>query len=411
MLTQLNKSHTTNTEILNLAKQSLSQFLKREDIGFSQLPRRSSLWSTADELGKKLRNKYNQIVVVGLGGSSLGIKAFSQALYCENIFFIDNVDVLQYENVLQNLKDPQKTLWAFISKSGSTIETLCTLEFASQWYLEKKLDLINNSIVISENKKSPLTQWADQHNIPRLEIPLDVGGRYSVLSPVGMFVASFLNLNVEAFKLGSQDALNSPDVVSEFIAQSLQSFQRQEAITLFWFYNSSLFSLGGWIQQLWAESLGKKVNLQGQLAPFVSTPMYSIGASDQHSILQQVMEGRRDKFVVFFRFEKNEAGKTILIKPQFKETQSLAGKTMGTLLGVEADATEQSLRESGVSTLAYSTKVVDEKSLGYLFMFFQLAVAAIGEALQINAFDQPGVELGKRLANEKLNKAKLSDSL
>jgi len=249
---------------------------------------------------------------------------------------------------------------------------------------------------------------ADKNQIPRLEIPLDVGGRFSVLSPVGMFVASFLNLQVDDFRAGARKALLSEDLISEFIAQTIQSFERKESITLFWFYNSSLFSLGGWLQQLWAESLGKKVNLSGEAAPFVSTPIYAISASDQHSILQQVIEGLKDKFVVFLRFEKNEQGSVVLNNSHFAETKNLVQKTMGVLLAAEAEATEEALRKSGVSTFACSTKVMDEFTLGYVFMFFQLVVAGIGEYLQINAFDQPGVELGKRLAKEKLNKAELS---
>ena len=118
-----------------------------------------------------------------------------------------------------------------------------------------------------------------------------------------------------------------------------------------------------------------------------------------------VMEGARDKFVVFLRVEESEAGSQRLQKSQFSETKELVGRTMGELLKFEALATQEALTQSGVSTLTLKTKVLDEQSLGYLFMFWQLVVAGLGEYLQIDAFNQPGVELGKRLAKEKLQKA------
>ena len=117
------------------------------------------------------------------------------------------------------------------------------------------------------------------------------------------------------------------------------------------------------------------------------------------------MEGARDKFVIFLRVEESEAGSQRLSKAHFKETQDLQGRTMGELLRVEALATQEALTQNGVSTLTLKTKVLDEETLGYLFMFWQLVVAGMGEYLQIDAFSQPGVELGKRLAKEKLKKA------
>ncbi|MCX7979190.1 MAG: glucose-6-phosphate isomerase, partial [Bdellovibrionaceae bacterium] len=242
------------------------------------------------------------------------------------------------------------------------------------------------------------------HSIPTLPVPFDVGGRFSVLSPVGMFLAAWSGLDLDKFRRGAEGALTNKITVTEFTAQVLASFSRSEWITLFWFYCSELYSLGLWLQQLWAESLAKATDRRGAPAPRVSTPMCAIGASDQHSILQQVMEGARDKFVVFLRVSEAESEFRKLNAPIFSETQNLRGRGMGGLLAAEAEATEEALSHSGVSTLVLRTKVLDEQTLGYLFMFFELVVGALGEALDINAFDQPGVELGKRLAKQKMAK-------
>src|SRR5690606_36999200 len=135
------------------------------------------------------------------------------------------------------------------------------------------------------------------------------------------------------------------------MAHFMWSFQQDKWITLFWYYNSRAHSLGMWLNQLWAESLGKRTNRQTQPAPRASTPMWAIGAVDQHSVLQQVMEGTKDKFVLFHRFDDAEGGRQTLNQPQFEETRLLRNKTMGSLLQAEAIATEQALKSNGVPTL------------------------------------------------------------
>ncbi|WII73523.1 glucose-6-phosphate isomerase [Bdellovibrio sp. 22V] len=398
-------AHKLDDSISQKCQESLKLFLQRKDIGFPQLVERVQLWQQSHKVGQEFNHRFKKIVIVGLGGSSLGTRVIAEVFNAKNIFFIDNVDALEFETLVDELGDLRNVGWAFISKSGTTIESLCALEFLDQIYKEENLHLASQSVVISENKDNTLTAWAKKNEIPTCEIPLDVGGRFSVLSPVGMMPASFLGLDLEKFRVGAMRALNDTALVTQTMAQVVQSYQREEWITLLWFYNSRLKNMGLWFQQLWAESLGKKVDRAGGKAPRVSTPMWAIGASDQHSILQQVMEGTRDKFVMFMRVEESETGSLRIKKSQFKETLDLEGRTMGELLRAEALATQEALTQNGISTMTLKTKVLDEHTLGYLFMFFELVVAGLGEYLQIDAFDQPGVELGKRLAKEKLKKA------
>lgn len=348
-------------------------------------------------------------MIVGVGGSSLGTVVISEVFSAKNIHFVDNVDSLSFEALFEELKDLSKTGWLFISKSGNTIETLCALEFVEQLYYHEGLSLGAHSAVISENKESSLTNWAKTHHAPICHVPQDVGGRFSVLSPVGMLPAVFMGLDIEKFRLGAAKALQSESLIEATMAQIMESFDRQEWITLLWSYSSRMKTFGGWFQQLWAESLAKKTTKDGKSAPRASTPVAAIGACDQHSILQQVMEGTHDKFVIFQRFEDAESGSLSLAKSQFPETSSLVHKTMGQLLKAEALATQEALNQVGVNTMTLKTKVLDEEALGFLFMFWQLVVAGLGEAMQIDAFNQPGVELGKRLAKEKLSKASLSE--
>lgn len=397
--------HKVDDLVLGKCQEALRLFLLRKEIGFPRVPERTALWQQSYKVGTELASKFKKLVIVGLGGSSLGTRVIGEVFCARHLYFVDNVDALEFETLIEELGDLKQVAWAFISKSGTTIESLCALELVDQIYKEEGLNLPQHSVVISETKSSSLMDWAQKNSVPTCEIPLDVGGRFSVLTPVGMMPAAFLGLDLEKFRVGAMKALNDTAVVTQTIAQVVQSYQREEWITLLWAYNGRLRAFGGWFAQLWAESLGKPVTRDGRSAARVSTPMSAIGASDQHSILQQVMEGTRDKFVIFQRVEESEVGSLRIKAAQFKETRDLEGRTMGELLRAEALATQEALAQSGISTMTLETKVLDEHSLGYLFMFWQLVVAGLGEYLQIDAFNQPGVELGKRLAKEKLKKA------
>lgn len=404
MLEITQAKHTNPENLIQECQSSLKLFLQRKEIGFPQLVERINLWQQSHKAGADFAAKFKKLVIVGLGGSSLGTRVIREVFNANNVFFVDNVDALVFETLIDELGDLKDVAWAFISKSGTTIESLCALELLDQVYKEEGLHLPTNSIVISETKSSSLTEWARKHNVPECEIPLDIGGRFSVLSPVGMFPAAFMGLDLEKFRVGAKRALLDTATVTQTMAQVIQSYGREEWITLLWSYNSRMKDFGGWFAQLWAESLGKPVTRAGTPAPRVSTPIAAIGASDQHSILQQVMEGTKDKFVIFQRVEEAEGGSMKIKTAQFKETMDLQGRTMGELLKAEALATQEALVANGVSTMTLKTKTLDEETLGYLFMFWQLVVAGLGEYLKIDAFNQPGVEAGKVLAKAKLKK-------
>jgi glucose-6-phosphate isomerase len=161
---------------------------------------------------------------------------------------------------------------------------------------------------------------------------------------------------------------------------------------------------GRWIQQLWAESLAKKIDNKGKTALRTSTPMPCLGAMDQHSLLQQFMEGANDKYFVFLKFSHLLNFGPRLQKSTTVGMEIMQNRTMGELLFAEAKATRQALEMQGRHTIELELQDTSIRSIGYLFMFFQLVVAGLGQMMDINAFDQPGVELGKRLAKEILLK-------
>ncbi|MEK7355263.1 MAG: glucose-6-phosphate isomerase, partial [Bdellovibrionota bacterium] len=397
-----------DTAALALARKSLAQVKSRQEIGFLQLTDRAQLWSSSEQRAREVRKSAHTLAVLGMGGSSLGGRAVINALKnfkaTHEVEFVDNVDSDRFWKWLKGRKDLGDIHWVIVSKSGNTIETLTMAELVDQHLVRsgfKKLAAV--STIVSETKDNPLTRWAKKEGVPQLEIPVDVGGRFSVLTPVGLLPAAFYGLDLAALREGAAWALAQDELVSRLVAQSLMSFAREEWISLFWAYSDGLRDFGAWTQQLWAESLGKAKGRDGKKAPRASTPMPAIGSSDQHSILQQVMEGARDKFIWFLRVNQSEDGEGPVIEKNLFDGQELMlEKTMGRLFGAMAAATRDALAHEGVQSLTLTADRLEEKELGALFMLLELVVGALGEAHAIDAFDQPGVELGKKLARQNL---------
>ncbi len=385
---------------------SLERVLQNKTLGFHQTPLRREMWDSASQLGQKLRSKFTQMVILGVGGSSIGVRVLPEVFLSDKkLHFLDNTDVIAYERLLQSLSDWSKVCWVFISKSGSTVETLVGADLILQELEVRHLKISEHIVVISEPVENPLTRWAHQNQVTALELPQDVGGRFSVLTSVGLLPASFMGLSLEELRQGALQALQAKNEIIQLCDQLLQSFHRQEWISFFWFYSSEMRWFGDWLKQLWAESLAKKTNRSGFAAPRVSTPYTAIGACDQHSLLQQLMEGARDKFVIFVRIEscENRMGTVRVQKSAFEPSPIPANKSMGDLFAAQSIATRKALDHEKVSTIELKWPDLSAKTLGFQFMFWQLLVANLGEVLDLNAFDQPGVELGKKIARESLN--------
>lgn len=400
-----NTTTKTDAALLENSREGLRALKARTDLGFLQLPEREELWTSSEARAREIRRNSTKLVILGMGGSSLGCRAIRQTLQQfganHELIFVDNVDSERFWKWLKNEKDFTLYHWVIISKSGNTIETLTMAEFIDQHLrLAGHKRLAHQCTVISETDDNPLMRWARAEKVPTLEIPKDVGGRFSVLTPVGLLPAAYYNVDLEQMREGSRWALKQDLLVAELTAQTLMSWKREEWITLFWAYSDGLKEFGLWIQQLWAESLGKAKNRNGGQAPDASTPVSAIGSSDQHSILQQVMEGRKDKFLWFLRVAEAESSGPKLEKNLFDCQGLMLGKTMGDLFGAMATATRDALAQNNVQSVTLQTKVLDAHAVGALFMLFELVVGTLGEVMNINAFDQPGVEHGKKIARK-----------
>lgn len=400
-------------ELKEQLKFHLNKILKNPDLGFHQLPLQDSVWQEAEGLnfeGKKL------LLVVGIGGSSWGGRIFAEqkilAGNTKEVLFWDGMDPERLWADLPKIKRAfeEKTLAvSFISKSGNTLQTMALAE-----YLNTQLGpgFLTCCSVLTENKPSLLKNFADQHQLPLFPLAFNVGGRFSALSLVGLWPAKFLDLDLKQIQNGAREALaHGLDGIIEFSGEILLSFQREEWVTVFWPYSERLRAFGFWLQQLWGESLTKKLTRNQQKAPKVSYLTPCLGVRDQHSLLQQFAEGENKHFIVFLKAQKlalMDAGK----QPQNQMESPITGVdlfkglSLNDLLDCEFEGTKNSLMEQKTTQLTLSSAPLNEATIGYLIMFFELSIALIGEYYNIDAFNQPGVERSKQLTLELLKTKK-----
>jgi glucose-6-phosphate isomerase len=319
------------------------------------------------------------------------------------VFFPDNSDPATFEALLGTL-DLAETCFATVTKSGGTAETMsqhlalrerCIARFGESGYRER-------CVLVTDPKKGALRAIAESERLRALAVPPSVGGRYSALSAVGLLPAAAAGVDVAALLAGaaSMEARCRTGSVREnpallyASALHLLDVRKGRHIHVLMPYADALRELGDWFVQLWAESLGKRVDAG-------PTPFRAVGATDQHSSLQLMMEGPKDKVVTFVRVARPRADVSITVPEAYRahaEIAYLDGHTMGELIDAERRATDAALRRAGRPTATVQIPRVDARSLGEILMLLELAVAYAGGLYGVDAFDQPGVEAGKRYA-------------
>jgi len=392
------------SQTVRLAHQSL---LAREDLGFKSKERLENAFSESQSHTSFFQNK-KKIVVIGMGGSSLGTKALYHSLWPfdreQHLLFLDNVDGFCLDQILDSFKasDLNDVGWLLCSKSGGTIEVLSLYDYSHEFFQKKySHSILANTVVICGSQASPLSTFCKEHSLPRLNIPIDVGGRFSVFSPVGIFPLLFMGIDLAAVRSGFFRALEDEKMVCDLSTLLLHAIYEKTNSFYCFHYSERLSSWSLWLQQLWSESLSKKVTHTGGNAPMVSTFVSCRGASDQHSVLQQVIEGREKKVVGFIRVKSSEQSRFQISKSLFGKSL-LEGRNLGELLAAEVIATELASQQAGLKTFCLETEELNETSMAYLMGLWMMTIGVLGEALEIDAFNQPGVESGKIIARRVL---------
>lgn len=357
-------------------------------------------------------------VVLGIGGSALGPICVQQAInhpfYNElskekrsgypKLYVADNVDPerLAY---LFDVIDIKKCIFNCVSKSGSTSETMSQFMIIKEMLEEKlgKEEASKHIVCTTDIEKGNLIKIAKEEGYKTFIIPSGVGGRFSELTPVGLLPAAMCGIDIEMLLDGAaymdelsknEDIFKNPSYM--FALLSYISMEQGKNISVMMPYADSLKYVSDWFAQLWAESLGKKYDNAGNIVNAGQTPVKALGVTDQHSQVQLYTEGPFDKMIVILGVDKFR--ETVTIPEIYGDIPSLGflgGITQNRLIATEQMATEYALQKAGKSNMTITLPEVNEFTLGQLLYMFEVATGFAGELLNINAFDQPGVEEGK----------------
>ena len=376
--------------------------LEKSHIGYYNLPYQDT--SEIKEFAATVKQK--DIVILGIGGSSLGTYAIHKFLqHKENdkkLHFLESTDPLDIDNRVRKI-DLSDALFIVISKSGTTIETVSILK-----YLHSLTKIDKENCVVITEYDSKLNDFAVHNGMRRFFIPKDVGGRFSVFSAVGLVPLAIMGIDIDNILNGCKEVNDSffskkefyQEIMhkSRFIVENKNRFN----INVIFSYSSLLEGFNKWYIQLWGESLGKiNINMTKQGL----TPIGILGPVDQHSFLQLIMEGKRDKTVTFIKVEDFQNDITIpdISLYGLEELDYINNLPFKKLINEQADATIEaieSLRDIPCDVITIER--VDEYNLAKLMFGYQLLTSVVGKFVQINTYDQPGVETGKIILKEKL---------
>ena len=366
------------------------------------------------EYASMVEGRFDNLIVLGIGGSALGGIALTEALLkpywnhltkeernnYPRIFFLDNIDP-DYISALLNMLDLKRTLVNVITKSGSTHETMAQYMILKD-RLEQELgdDYRKHIVATTDKTMGVLRQLANEEGYKTFVIPDDVGGRYSVFTAVGLLPLALVGIDIDEILQGIKDIdenFRNPDIYSNIAAQNalfhyLLSVKKGKNISVIMPYSSRLSRVPDWYIHLWSESLGKMYNNNGEIVHIGQTPLKAIGATDQYSQMQLFNEGPNDKVIEFIRVDEFD---TVLDIPEIFEYTGigyLGGKTLNELMQAEADSTRVSLTDYSKPTITITIPKINGYNLSQLLYMYEIETAIIGALYDVNPFNQPGVD-------------------
>jgi len=414
----------TEQQLKDLAKRTepliseLNEERKAGKTPYRDLPFNTEIPRQVKKLVAELKNDCENLVVFGIGGSALGNIALQTALnpYMYNLderqrrgprlFVFDNVDPSQFASFLDWISYKlDKTIFNVISKSGWTTETAAQFMIIRQLLLDRlgPEGCKEHIVATTDENQGILRHITDDAGFRSLVVPEGVGGRFSVLSAVGLFSAAMCGIDIDSVLAGARDMdtrvscedfYTNPAAINAAI--NYHYYNHGKRISVIMPYSYHLKDMADWYRQLWAESLGKAYALDGSEVHIGPTPVKALGTTDQHSQVQLYREGPNDKLFTFLQV--NNFDKDITIGPApdcASELEFLAGKKMGTLLNNEKKATEYALLQSKRPCLTVIFPEVNEYTVGQFIYLYEVTTSLAGAMFGINPYDQPAVELGK----------------
>ncbi len=387
---------------------------ERQESGYYNLPYEAK--ALQDSLaymqynGEMLKD-LTHLVIIGIGGSSLGLKAIDTMLYHlphrNNIAvkFLEHTDPLKIQKSLTNIQ-LHTTLFIVISKSGMTIETTSLMKYCIDRYNLLESRAKKHLLVITDND-SPLQRWAKQNEIYNISIQSNIGGRFSVLSAVGILPLMLLGYKVDMILQGAKILQDSFIARKEehILTKALFMANNHHTlpINILFSYSSSFQDFNLWYVQLWGESLGK---IDKDSKKIGLTPISLIGSIDQHSFLQLILEGKQDKTITFLGINQEEYNGLVIPDIQIQGLEStdfVNNISFAKLLTAQKLATMRVLQDEGLPIDCIQLDILDEEHVGCLIMYYELLTSAVGCIFGIQTYNQPAVERGKKLLHAMLH--------
>ena len=395
-------------------------------LGFWNLPDDVTSVPSVEKFVAQLDRKVRDVLVLGIGGSSLGGRALVEALGgplgaasrgedAREIHFPDNSDPWRLRALLERL-DPARTLSIAISKSGGTVETAAQLLVVRAWLSESNVPAKDHLVAVTDPTDGLLRALAEREGLATFPIPSNVGGRFSALTAVGLLPAALAGVDIRALLTGAK-AIRDRCERAELRENPAGLFAAlhvlhdrlwDRSIHVMMPYSDALRAYSGWFVQLWAESLGKRTDRQGRVVHAGPTPLPAVGATDQHAQVQLFMGGPHDKLVTFVTVKEPAARQ--MIPTEDGPYAYLGGHDLAELLDFEQRATALALAQDNRPSLSIALPRLDAHCVGQLLFLMEAATAFAGELYGIDAFNQPGVELGKRLAYGLLGREGFEDA-
>lgn len=388
-----------------LSDDTLFQMIERERsfIGYYNLVNQNT--TVFKEYAEEVKQK--DIVVIGIGGSTLGTYAIYKYLkhskeFSKKLHFLETTDPIDICSKVKSI-NLSNALFVVISKSGTTVETLSIFKYLHTLVTIDK----TNTVIVSEDD-SKLSAYADFHGMKKFSIPKDVGGRFSVFSAVGLLPLALVGIDIDALLQGCRDVHNSFFVKGDFYERIIKKarffveYKNKFNINVVFSYSSRLEGFNKWYIQLWGESLGKiDINATRQGL----TPIGIIGPIDQHSFLQLIVEGKRDKTVTVVKienFDNNLKIPDVTLKG-LEDLDYLNNLEFSSLINKQADATIESINNlNDIPCDVITINGVCESAISSLMYEYELLTSVVAKFMYIDAYNQPGVEGGKIILKKKL---------
>ena len=379
---------------------------KNDILGFYELPDFDT--KKIHAFVNDVREDFDCMVVLGIGGSALGNRALFTALKTEKnldrkLYIADNVDPYMMKEILDQVELP-RTLFNVITKSGTTAETMSTYLIVLNMLRDVfGPDYKKHVVVTTDAEKGFLRQLIVKEGYRDFVVPGNVGGRFSVLTDVGLVSSAFVGIDIDKLLEGAkamrtrcenEDVMKNPAYLNALL--HVLYMEKGMNISVMMPYSNPLYDMADWYRQLWAESLGKRYDVDGNEIFVGQTPVKALGTTDQHSQVQLYVEGPCDKVTTFLGLETFTWDYEIpAIYPERDEVNYLGGQSLSTLLNVERQATEIALTDAGRPNCTILFPTLDEHHLGEFIFLYEVQTVFAGKLLNIDPLDQPGVEAGK----------------